>query len=100
MLIDPPSTSWTGGGGGSWVLARDYPALIAKAAAVIPADGFLWLAANTQELTQLAKLAHRGLREAGRTGSILEQGGLPPEYPTLAAQPADRYLQVCLLRLS
>jgi 23S rRNA (cytosine1962-C5)-methyltransferase len=97
VLIDPPSTSSAGGG---WVLARDYPALIAKAAAVIPADGFLWLAANTQDLTSLAKLAHKGLREAGRTGAILEQGGLPPEYPTLAAQPADRYLQVCLLRLS
>jgi 23S rRNA (cytosine1962-C5)-methyltransferase len=109
VLIDPPSTSWTGGGGGSggggsggggWVLARDYPALIAKAAAVIPADGLLWLAANTQDLTSLAKLAHKGLRDAGRTGAILEQGGLPPEYPTLAAQPADRYLQVCVLRLA
>ena len=98
VLIDPPSTS--SGGGGSWVLARDYPDLIAKAAAVIPADGLLWLAANTQDLTSLAKLAHKGLRAAGRTGAILEQGGLPPEYPTLAAQPADRYLQVCLLRLA
>lgn len=98
VLVDPPSTA--SGGGGSWVLARDYPALIAKAAAVIPPDGLLWLAANTQDLTSLGKLAHKGLREAGRTGAILEQGGLPPEYPTLAAQPADRYLQVCLLRLA
>jgi 23S rRNA (cytosine1962-C5)-methyltransferase len=97
VLIDPPSTS--SGGGGSWVLARDYPDLIAKAAAVIPTDGLLWLAANTVDLTSLAKLAHKGLRAAGRVGTILEQGGLPPEYPTLAAQPADRYLQVCLLRL-
>lgn len=100
VLIDPPSTSSAAGAGGAWVLARDYPALIAKAAAVIPADGLLWLAANTQDLAPLARLAHKGLRAAGRTGAILEQGGLPPEYPTLAAQPADRYLQVCLLRLS
>jgi 23S rRNA (cytosine1962-C5)-methyltransferase len=100
VLVDPPSTSSAGGGSGSWVLARDYPALIAKAAAVIPADGLLWLASNTQDGAPLGKLAHKGLREAGRTGAILEQGGLPPEYPTLAAQPADRYLQVCLLRLS
>ncbi|HWO17682.1 MAG TPA: class I SAM-dependent methyltransferase [Kofleriaceae bacterium] len=98
ILIDPPSTSPASGGGG-WVLARDYPALIAKAAAVIPQDGLLWLAANTADLASLAKLAHKGLREAGRAGVILEQGGLPPEYPTLAAQPADRYLQVCVLRL-
>ena len=80
--------------------AARSPALIARAAAVIPADGLLWLAANTQDLTSLAKLAHKGLREAGRTGAILEQGGLPPEYPTLTAQPADRYLQVCVLRLA
>jgi 23S rRNA (cytosine1962-C5)-methyltransferase len=100
VLIDPPSTSSAAGGAGSWVLSRDYPALIAKAAAVIPTDGLLWLASNTQDGAPLAKLAHKGLREAGRTGAILEQGGLPPEYPTLAAQPADRYLQVCLLRLA
>jgi len=100
VIVDPPSTSAAAGGSGAWVLARDYPALIARAAAVIPADGLLWLAANTQDLTSLAKLAHKGLREAGRTGAILEQGGLPPEYPTLAAQPADRYLQVCVLRLA
>lgn len=98
ILVDPPSTA--SGGGSSWVLARDYPDLIARAAAVIPADGLLWLAANTQDLASLAKLAHKGLRAAGRTGAILEQGGLPPEYPTLTAQPADRYLQVCLLRLA
>jgi 23S rRNA (cytosine1962-C5)-methyltransferase len=100
VLVDPPSTSSAGGGSGAWVLSRDYPALIAKAAAVIPADGLLWLASNTQDGAPLAKLAHKGLREAGRTGAILEQGGLPPEYPTLAAQPADRYLQVCVLRLA
>ncbi len=98
VLVDPPSTS--SAGGGSWALGRDYPALIAKAAAVIPADGLLWLAANTHELGSLAKLAHKGLRLAGRTAALLEQGGLPPEYPTLPAQPADRYLQVCLFRLA
>jgi 23S rRNA (cytosine1962-C5)-methyltransferase len=98
VIVDPPSTS--SGGGGSWILARDYPALIAKAAAVIPPDGLLWLAANTQDLTSLAKLAHKGLKTAGRSAAILEQGGLPPEYPTLVAQPADRYLQVCVLRLA
>jgi 23S rRNA (cytosine1962-C5)-methyltransferase len=98
VLIDPPTFSTARGA--PWTLDRDYPDLIAKAAAVIPPDGLLWLAANTHELGSLAKLAHKGLRAAGRTGAVLEQGGLPPEYPTLAAQPHDRYLQVCLLRLS
>jgi len=98
VLIDPPSTS--SAGGVSWALGRDYPELIAKAAAVIPPDGLLWLAANTHELGSLAKLAHKGLKQASRVGIVLEQGGLPPEYPTLVAQPADRYLQVCLLRVA
>jgi 23S rRNA (cytosine1962-C5)-methyltransferase len=98
VLIDPPTFSTARGA--PWTLDRDYPDLIAKAAAVIPPDGLLWLAANTHELGSLAKLAQKGLRTAQRSGAILEQGGLPPEYPTLAAQPHDRYLQVCLLRLS
>jgi 23S rRNA (cytosine1962-C5)-methyltransferase len=98
ILVDPPSSS--SAAGVSWALGRDYPDLIAKCAAVIPPDGLLWLAANTHELGSLAKLAHKGLRSANRTGVILEQGGLPPEYPTLVAQPADRYLQICLLRVT
>ena len=98
VLIDPPTFSTARGT--PWALDRDYPELVAKAAAVIPPDGLLWLAANTHELGSLARLAHKGLRAAHRTGAVLEQGGLPPEYPTLAAQPHDRYLQVCLLRLA
>ena len=98
VLIDPPTFSTARGA--PWALERDYPALIAQAAAVIPPDGLLWLAANSHELSSLPKLAHKGLRTANRTGVIVEQGGLPPEYPTLAAQPHDRYLQVCVLRLA
>ncbi len=98
VLIDPPGSS--SAGGVSWALGRDYPELIAKAAAVITTDGLLWLASNAADVGALAKLAHKGLRAANRTGAILEQGGLPPEYPTLVAQPADRYLQVCVIRVS
>jgi len=102
VLIDPPTFSTARGA--PWTLDRDYPDLIAKAAAVIPPDGLLWLAANTHGLGHepgsLARLAHKGLRAAGRGAAIVEQGGLPPEYPTLAAQPHDRYLQVCVLRLA
>jgi len=98
VLIDPPATS--SAAGVPWVLGRDYPELIAKAAEVIPSDGMLWLASNAVELGSLGKLAHKGLRVAKRSCAILEQGGLPPEYPTPAVQQHDRYLQTCLLRLS
>lgn len=93
VLIDPPSSSTARGQ--SWTTGRDYPALIAQAAAVIPPDGVLWLAANTVELGPLAKLARKAVPRA----IVVEQAGLPPEYPTVAAQPSDRYLQVCVLRV-
>jgi 23S rRNA G2069 N7-methylase RlmK/C1962 C5-methylase RlmI len=69
---------------------------------VLANDGVLWLAANSHELAAgaLAKLALEGVRTAGRDASVVEQGGLPPEYPTLAAQPHDRYLQICALRVT
>jgi 23S rRNA (cytosine1962-C5)-methyltransferase len=97
VVIDPPSSSTARGT--SWTTGRDYPDLIAQAANVIPSGGILWLAANTYELGSLAKLAAKGLKQSRRTASVVEQGGLPPEYPTVAAQPSDRYLQVCVLRL-
>jgi 23S rRNA (cytosine1962-C5)-methyltransferase len=98
VMVDPPTFSTARGQ--PWTLDRDYPALIAQCAQVIPEGGVLWLAANTHELGSLAKLAAKGLRTAGRSAAIVEQAGLPPEYPTLAAQPQDRYLQICVLRLT
>jgi 23S rRNA (cytosine1962-C5)-methyltransferase len=97
VLIDPPGAS--SAAGRSWALGRDYPELIAKAVEVIPTDGLLWLASNTHDLGPLTKLVHKGLRLANRQGAILETAGLPPEYPTLASQFSDRYLQVVLLRV-
>jgi 23S rRNA (cytosine1962-C5)-methyltransferase len=98
ILIDPPTFSTARGK--AWTLDRDYPELIGQAAQVLPPGGLLWLAANTHELGSLARLAHKGLRNAGRVGSVIEQGSLPPDYPTLLAQARDRYLQICLLRVA
>ena len=97
VLIDPPTFSTARGV--PWTLDRDYPELIAAAAEVIPDGGLLWLAANTHDLKSLPALADKGLRSLGRSTALLEQGGLPADYPTLPAQPKDRYLQVCLLRV-
>jgi len=87
IIIDPPTFSTARGQ--PWALERDYPALIAQAAAVC--TGVLWLASNSHELASLPKLV--------KLGTIVETGGLPPEYPTVAAQPRDRYLQVCVVRI-
>jgi 23S rRNA (cytosine1962-C5)-methyltransferase len=96
VVIDPPASSPARGGKG-WIAGRDYGELIAGAAAVVPAGGMLWLAANGVDAVALPKLAHKALR--GRGAALLASGGLPPEYPTALAQPGDRYLQVILLRL-
>lgn len=98
VIIDPPTFSTARGK--PWTLDRDYPELIGQAAQVVPPGGLLWLAANTHELGSLARLAHKGIRSVGRSASVLEQGGLPADYPTLLAQARDRYLQVCLLRVA
>ena len=95
VIVDPPTFSTARGQ--AWTLERDYPALIAQAAAVAPAGGVLWLAANSHELVSLPKLIQKGLE--GLPAAIVEQGGLPPEYPTVTVQPRDRYLQVCVVRL-
>ena len=97
VLIDPPTFSPARGT--PWTLERDYPPLIAQAAEVAGPGGVLWLAANSRELGSLAKLVSKGLGTAGRAGVIVEQGGLPPDYPTVAAQPRDRYLQILVVRL-
>lgn len=98
VIIDPPTFSPARGAGG-WVLDRDYPNLIGQAATVVRDGGILWLAANTHDLQSLAKLAAKGLRAVNRTAQVIEQAGLPPEYPTLIAQPGDRYLQICALKI-
>ncbi|HVV88200.1 MAG TPA: class I SAM-dependent methyltransferase [Kofleriaceae bacterium] len=97
VLIDPPTFSPARGT--PWTLERDYPPLIALAAEVAGAGGVLWLAANSHELGSLPRLVAKGLRAAGRTGAIVEQAGLPPDYPTVAAQARDRYLQLVVVRL-
>jgi len=98
VLIDPPTFSTARGA--PWTLDKDYPDLIAQAAAQIVDGGLLWLAANTHELGSLVRLAARGFKKAGRGAAVLETGGLPPDYPTVPVQLRDRYLQTALFRMS
>jgi len=67
-----------------------------RACALLPPAGLLWLAANRRDLPPLAELAREGFERAKRSARLLEVGGLPPDYPTLLAQPHDRYLQQAL----
>jgi 23S rRNA (cytosine1962-C5)-methyltransferase len=96
LLLDPPTFS--AARGAAFTIERDYPALIAEACRVLSREGLLWIASNTRDVS-LAAIAEDAVRRARRSAQILETGGLPPDYPTVPAQPADRYLQVMLLRV-
>ncbi|HEX9187793.1 MAG TPA: class I SAM-dependent rRNA methyltransferase, partial [Vicinamibacteria bacterium] len=93
ILVDPPAFS--AARGAAFAIDRDTPALVAQACRLLPEGGLLWLAGNARG-TSLAGLAEAGFRAARREASVLEAGGLPPDHPTVLAQPEDRYLQVGL----
>ncbi len=96
-IVDPPTVS--AARAATWTMRRDYPDLIQRTCAVLAPDSLLWLSANARELGSLVELAQRAFEQAKRSAQLLEVGGLPPDYPTLPAQPADRYLQLCLFRV-
>lgn len=95
VLLDPPSFS--AARGAPFAIERDYPVLVARAAAMLEPGGLLWLASNTRAVS-LVEMAREGLRRARREAQVLETGGLGPDHPTVLAQPEDRYLQVALFR--
>ena len=94
IIVDPPT--YSAARASAWSMRKDYPDLIARTAALLSRGGLLWLSANRRESAPLSEIAQAGFERAGRTAQLLEVGGLPPDYPTLLAQPADRYLQVSL----
>ncbi len=95
ILLDPPAFS--AARGAAFAIDRDYPDLITKACRLLADGGLLWLACNART-SDLVALAHDGIRHARRAAALLELGGLPPDHPTVTAQPEDRYLQVGLFR--
>jgi len=96
ILLDPPAFS--AARGATFAIDRDYPALVAQACRLLSEGGLLWLASNARG-TSLADLVGAGFRAARREAVVLETGGLPPDHPTLLAQPEDRYLQVGVFRV-
>lgn len=99
VILDPPT--YSAARPRQWTMRDDYPALIAQAAGLIPAEGgLLWVSANVRRGIDLGTLIETGLERAGRSAQVLEVGGLPPDHPTPFATPEARYLQVYLLAVS
>ncbi len=97
IIADPPT--YSAARASAWSMRKDYPELIRLSAALLPPGGLLWLSSNRRDLPPLSEIAQEALEKVQRPAQLLEVGGLPPDYPTVLAQPLDRYLQVCLFSL-
>lgn len=96
IILDPPTVS--AARASQWSMKRDYPDLIASASRLLPPDGgLLWVSANARRAPGVLRFVDEAVRRAGRPASIIELGGLPPDFPTPARWPESRYLEVCLL---
>jgi 23S rRNA (cytosine1962-C5)-methyltransferase len=96
VIMDPPTVS--AARASQWSMKRDYPALIALAAKLLPpAGGVLWVSANTRRGPSVLRHVEEGIRLSGREGALLEIGGLPADFPTPPGWPESRYLEICQL---
>jgi 23S rRNA (cytosine1962-C5)-methyltransferase len=99
IILDPPTVS--AARASQWSMKKDYPDLIALATRLLPREGgHLWVSANARRGPDVMRHVQEGLRRAGRSGAVLELGGLPPDFPTPAAWLESRYLEVCQLWVS
>ena len=94
VIMDPPTVS--AARASQWSMKRDYPQLIALAAKLLPTTGgILWISANTRRGPSVLRHVEEGIKLSGRRGSLLETGGLPPDFPTPTGWPESRYLEIC-----
>lgn len=98
VVLDPPA--FARGPSGPFSVARDTPALVAQAAAVVAKDGLLLACCNQQSLTaeRFLSLVQKGLAAAGRPGrTVAHLGASPVDFPLAEGEPAG--LKVEVLRL-
>ena len=87
IIVDPPT--YSAARAGAWSMRKDYPELIVRTCALLESGGLLWLSANARELPPLPEVARAAFARAQRSAQLLEVGSLPPDYPTLPAQPVE-----------
>jgi 23S rRNA (cytosine1962-C5)-methyltransferase len=81
IIMDPPTVSAARASG--WSMKKDYPQLIALATRLLPSTGgLLWISANARRGPSVLRHVEDGIRLSGRTATVLELGGLPPDFPT------------------
>jgi 23S rRNA (cytosine1962-C5)-methyltransferase len=100
VVLDPPAFSRSDEG--VWAAERDWPRLVAAAARVTAADGWLVAVSNQGELSPHAfhGLVVDGLRKAERAGRLLHAAGQGPDHPAGSDFPEGRYLKALVWALS
>jgi 23S rRNA (cytosine1962-C5)-methyltransferase len=100
IVLDPPTFARFKGG--SWSLRAAYGELVRRALDVLVEGGLLWAAANTEGIPpdRFEKAIAGAFEAAGRGGSLLAAGGLPPDHPTPLGSPRARYLKVHVIKAS
>ena len=93
VILDPPAVS--AARPSSWSLKNDYSDLISQASGLLPPEGGeLWVASNARGDRPVMRHVEAGMRASGRSFTVIESGGLPPDYPVPAGYPAGLYLEV------
>ncbi len=98
LVLDPPA--FARGPSGPFSVARDMPALVARAARVVAPAGLLLSCCNQQSLSRerFLALVQRGLDESGRSGRLLARlGASMVDFPVPDGEPMG--LKVEVLRL-
>jgi 23S rRNA (cytosine1962-C5)-methyltransferase len=99
VILDPPAFSR---GAGVWSAKKDYPRLVAAAARVTAADGWIIAASNQGEVAprEFRGLVAEGLKRAGREAQEIKWFTAAPDFPGLVTFPESQYLKVGVWRLA
>lgn len=99
IVLDPPT--YSAARAGSWSMKNHLPALISKSLALLSPGGILWFSGNAHRLTSqdLDAGIAAGAADSGRQLTLLESGGLPPDYPTPLVFQEGRYLRLRIFRV-
>lgn len=99
VILDPPA--YATHAKGRWRAEKDYPALVARAAAVLAPGGLLAAALTVQEVSpeRFETLVREALRKAGRAVATLQMRGPPADFPVLRGFPEGGYLKFVGVRV-
>lgn len=97
IVIDPPTFARSSQG--TWSVEEDYSRIISQSLNLLEKGGTLIVSTNAWKLSQedFYEIVDQGFSQAGADGIMVEEYGLPQDYPTLDSHPESSYLKVFAL---